>query len=44
MRGDTEASEEDLQELEASADPAIDPLIRRVIDGIKPYWPVFGRA
>ncbi len=44
MRGDTEVSEEDLQELEASADPVIDPLIRRVIDGIKPYWPVFGRA
>jgi len=44
MRGDTEASEADMRNMEASADPKIDPLIRRVIDQIHPYWPVWGRT
>jgi hypothetical protein len=41
MRDDTHASEEFLSQMENEADSRIDPLIRRVMDQIDPFWRVF---
>jgi acetoin utilization deacetylase AcuC-like enzyme len=41
MRDDTHTSEEFLSQMENEADSRIDPLIRRVMDQIDPFWRVF---
>jgi acetoin utilization deacetylase AcuC-like enzyme len=41
MCDDTHVSEESLVQMEQGADSRIDPLIKRVIDQIDPFWRVF---